>query len=189
MFSLTYEFKLKPTSKQVVIFADWLEQTRRVYNYALAERKDWFKSRSCQINACSLKSEYIIPADSKRPTYANQCKALTAYRKTSPNLQRVQSQVLQQALRRLEQAFVSMWEQNHGFPRFKKPGTMRSFVFPQLSKDAIVGNGIKLPIIGWVKFRQSREIPGGANLKQVRIVRREARLVRYADVAVGCSSP
>ncbi|MEI2583106.1 RNA-guided endonuclease InsQ/TnpB family protein [Scytonema sp. PRP1] len=172
MFSLTYEFKLKPTSKQVVIFADWLEQTRRVYNYALAERKDWFKSRSCQINACSLKSEYIIPADSKRPTYANQCKALTAYRKTSPNLQRVQSQVLQQALRRLEQAFVSMWEQNHGFPRFKKPGTMRSFVFPQLSKDAIVGNGIKLPIIGWVKFRQSREIPGGANLKQVRIVRR-----------------
>ncbi|BAZ25475.1 transposase [Kalymmatonema gypsitolerans NIES-4073] len=172
MFSLTYEFKLKPTSKQVVIFADWLEQTRRVYNYALAERKDWFKSRSCQINACSLKSEYIIPADSKRPTYANQCKALTAYRKTSSNLQRVQSQVLQQALRRLEQAFVSMWEQNHGFPRFKKPGTMRSFVFPQLSKDAIVGNGIKLPIIGWVKFRQSREIPGGANLKQVRIVRR-----------------
>ncbi|WP_248277939.1 helix-turn-helix domain-containing protein [Brasilonema sp. UFV-L1] len=48
MFSLTYEFKLKPTSKQAVIFTDWLEQCRRVYNYALAERKDWFKSRSCQ---------------------------------------------------------------------------------------------------------------------------------------------
>ena len=126
MFSLTYEFKLKPTSKQVAIFADWLEQCRLVYNYALAERKDWFKSRSCQINACSLRSEYIIPVDSKRPTYANQCKALTAKRKISPNLQRVQSQVLQQTLRRLEQAFVSMWEQSHGFPRFKKPGTMRS---------------------------------------------------------------
>ncbi|WP_414589044.1 helix-turn-helix domain-containing protein [Scytonema sp. PCC 10023] len=96
MFSLTYEFKLKPTLEQAAIFTDWLEQCRQVYNYALAERKDWFKSRSCQINACSLRSEYIIPADTKRPTYANQCKALTAYRKTSPALQKVQSQVLQQ---------------------------------------------------------------------------------------------
>ena len=68
VFSLTYEFKLKPTSAQITIFEDWLEQCRRVYNYALAERKDWFKSRSCQINACSLHSEYIMPADVKRPT-------------------------------------------------------------------------------------------------------------------------
>ena len=172
MFSLTYEFKLKPTSNQVTIFADWLEQCRQVYNYALAERKDWFKSRSCQVNACSLRSEYIIPPHAKRPTYANQCKALTAYRKTSPNLQRVQSQVLQQTLRRLEQAFVSMWEQSHGFPRFKKPGTMRSFVFPQMSEGSIEKNRVKLPVIGWVKFRASRQIPGDANLKQVRIVRR-----------------
>ena len=54
MFNLTYEFKLKPTVAQVTIFEDWLEQCRRVYNWALAERKDWFKSRSCQINACSF---------------------------------------------------------------------------------------------------------------------------------------
>ncbi len=174
VFSLTYEFKLKPTSAQITIFEDWLEQCRRVYNYALAERKDWFKSRSCQINACSLHSEYIIPADVKRPTYASQCKALTAHRKSNPNLQRVQSQVLQQTLRRLEQAFVSMWEHNHGFPRFKKAGTMRSFVFPQVAMDAVLDGAIKLPVIGWVKFRQSREIPEGASLKQVRIVRRSS---------------
>ena len=85
VFSLTYEYKLKPTSAQVSRFEDWLEQCRRVYNYALAERKDWFKSRSCQINACSLQSEYIIPAETKRPTYASQCQTLTAYRKTSGN--------------------------------------------------------------------------------------------------------
>jgi len=174
VFSLTYEFKLKPTSAQITIFEDWLEQCRRVYNYALAERKDWFKSRRCQISACSLQEEYIIPADVKRPTYASQCKALTAHRKSNPNLQRVQSQVLQQTLRRLEQAFVSMWEHNHGFPRFKKAGTMRSFVFPQVAMDAVLDGAIKLPVIGWVKFRQSREIPEGASLKQVRIVRRSS---------------
>ena len=57
MFSLTYEFKLKPTFSQVSLFEDWLEQCRRVYNYALAERKAWYKSRSCLVNACSLHSE------------------------------------------------------------------------------------------------------------------------------------
>lgn len=49
---------------------------------------------------------------------------------------------------------------------------MRLFVFPQLGKDAIKNSAIKLPVIGWVKFRQSREIPKGPLLKQVRIVRR-----------------
>jgi putative transposase len=172
VLNLTYEFKLKPTTAQVAIFEDWLEQCRRVYNYALTERKDWFKSRSCQINACSLRSEYIIPADKPRPTYASQCKGLTQSRATIPTLKAVQVHVLQQTLKRLERAFVSMWEQKHGFPRFKKVGAMRSFVFPQMGVEPIKNSAVKLPKIGWVKFRQSRLIPHGAALKQVRLVRR-----------------
>lgn len=172
MFSLTYEFKLKPTQDQVSLFEDWLEQCRRVYNYALAERRDWYKSRSCQINSCSIHSEYIIPALVPRPTYASQCKSLTEARKKIPALKDVQSQVLQQTLKRLEQAFVSMWEQSYGFPRFKKPGRMKSFVFPQLGASPLKQGAIKLPVIGWVKFRQSREIPATATIKQARIVKR-----------------
>ena len=63
MFHLVYEFKLKPTAGQIAIFEDWLEQCRRVYNYALALRKHWFESRSCRINACSIRSEFIIRAE------------------------------------------------------------------------------------------------------------------------------
>jgi putative transposase len=125
VFSLTYEFKLQPTKEQIQSFEDWLEINRKVYNYALAERKDWYKSRSCQINACSLRSEYIIQADVPRPTYASQCKSLTVAKQQYPELKRVQSQVLQQTLKRLEQAFVSMWERDFGFPRFKKVGQLR----------------------------------------------------------------
>lgn len=172
MFSLTYEFKLKPTTNQVSLFEDWLEQCRRVYNYALAERKDWYKSRSCQVNACSLHSEYIIPADALRPTYACQCKSLTAAKQNISTLKAVQSQVLQQTLKRVEQAFVSMWEKNFGFPRYKKLGRFKSFVFPQLGKTPLKEGMINLPKIGWVKFRQSREIPGEALVKQARIVKR-----------------
>ncbi len=172
MFNLTYEFKLKPTVAQVTIFEDWLEQCRRVYNWALAERKDWFKSRSCQINACSIRAEYIIPAAQTRPTYASQCKSLTQARGTIPALKAVQVHVLQQTLKRLERAFVNMWEQKHGFPRFKKVGKMRSFVFPQMGIEPIKNSAVKLPKIGWVQFRQSREIPSDAILKQVRVVKR-----------------
>ena len=172
MFNLTYEFKLKPTTGQTAIFEDWLEQCRRVYNYALGERKNWFKSRSCQINACSIRSEFIIGAETKRPTYASQCKSLTTARANIPALAAVAVHVLQQTLKRLEKAFVSMWEQKHGFPRFKKAGTMRSFVFPQLGVNPVQNQAVKLPKIGLVKFHQSRPIPDGATIKQARIVRR-----------------
>lgn len=172
VFNLTYEFKFKPTQEQANIFEQWLEINRRVYNYALLLRKDWYKSRSCQINACSIRSEYIIPADTPRPTYASQCKALTEAKKTNPDLKLVQSQVLQQTLKRLEVAFVAMWERNHGFPRFKKPGRMRSFVFPQMDGDRLASGKINLPKIGWVKFRQSRTIPDGGVLKQACVVKR-----------------
>ena len=174
MFNLTYEFKLRPATTQVAIFEEWLEQCRRVYNYALAERKDWFKSRSCQINACSLRSEYIISADKPRPTYASQCKSLTQARATIPALEAVQVHVLQQTLKRLERAFVSMWEQKHGFPRFKKLGTMRSFVFPQLGVTPVKNGAVKLPKIGWIKFRQSRPMPDDAVVKQARVVKRSS---------------
>ena len=174
MFNLTFEFKLKPTAAQVAVFEDWLEQCRKVYNYALRERKDWYNSRKCQINSCSTHGEYIVPADAPRPTYSSQCKALTAYRKTSPALGRVNAQVLQQTLRRLEKAFVSMWEQNHGFPRFKKQGALKSFVFPQLGATFHQGNRFKLPVIGAIKFWQSRPIPDGAIAKQARVVKRSS---------------
>ncbi|MGF1479033.1 MAG: helix-turn-helix domain-containing protein [Cyanophyceae cyanobacterium] len=40
-----------------------LEVCRQVWNYALRERKDWIASRQCPVSTCSLRSEYIRPAD------------------------------------------------------------------------------------------------------------------------------
>ncbi len=172
MLVLTYEFKLKPTTEQVSIFESWLIACRKVYNYALAERKDWVRSRKCAINACSLEKEYIIPANSKRPTYLTQCKSLTKARKDFPELGKVHVHVLQHTLKRLENAYVAMWDRGHGLPRFKSTKRMRSFVYPQMGVKPLKNNQVKLPKIGWVKMRQSRPIPDGFELKQVRIVRR-----------------
>ena len=172
MLTRTYEFKLKPTVEQVSIFESWLVACRQVYNYGLAERKAWVNSRKCEINACSLEQEYIIPAHAKRPTYLSQCKALTQARKDFSELGAVHVHILQHTLKRLENAFVAMWDRGHGFPRFKSTKRMRSFVYPQMGVNPLRKYAVKLPKIGWVKMRMSRPIPEGFELKQVRVVRR-----------------
>jgi putative transposase len=153
MLNLTYEYKLIPTDAQRQTFVTWLDICRKVYNFALRERKDWVNSRSGDINSCSLKQEYIIPADAPRPTFARQCKTLSEAKKTIPELKLPHTHVLQQVLRQLEAAFVAMWERGHGFPRFKK--RMRSFVFPQLNLESVQrfdgANWVNLPKIGPVK--------------------------------------
>lgn len=188
MLTRTYEFKLKPTTEQVSLFESWLIACRQVYNYALAERKAWVNSRKCEINACSIEREYIIPADTKRPTYLTQCKALTQARKDFEELGNVHVHVLQHTLKRLENAFVSMWDRGHGFPRFKSTHRMRSFTYPQLGVNPLKPGAVKLPKIGWVKMYQSRDIPEGFELKQVRVVKRVsgwyAMLVLRLDVSV-----
>lgn len=185
MFCLTYEFRLQPNRQQLAIFEDWLEINRKVYNYALAERKHWYKSRSCQINCCSLHSDYIISVDTPRPTFALQCKSLTVAKEQYPDLKRVAAQVLQQTLKRVESAFTSMWERNFGFPRFKKVGQLRSFVFSQPGKNPFQQGLVKLPVIGAVKFRQLRDIPSDATVKQTRIVKQTSQICPNCQTQTG----
>ena len=188
MLNLTYEYKIQPTRQQENTLLTWLETCRKVYNYALRERKDWSKSRKCSINSCSIKQEYIISTDTPYPNYHKQCKSLTVAKEKNPELNDVHSQVLQQTLNTLDKAFESMRARGFGFPRFKKSGQMRSFLFPLMGKNPINGNRLKLPKIGTVRLRQSRPIPDGFTLKQCRVVKRVSgwyvMLVLQCDVKV-----
>nr|WP_287520568.1 helix-turn-helix domain-containing protein [Okeania sp. SIO2C2] len=67
MLTLTYEFKLSPSQQEIAIIEDMLATCRKVWNYALRERKDWINSRKCAVNCCSLHQEYIIPGDAPYP--------------------------------------------------------------------------------------------------------------------------
>ncbi len=111
------------------MFEEWLETHRRVYNYAVSERKDWYKSRSCRLNACSLHSCYIIPADAPRPTFASQCKSLTVARKESEYLKRVNAQSLQQTLRRLEKHEREYVGKESWVPKIQEAGKNAVFLF------------------------------------------------------------
>ncbi|MGL5924642.1 RNA-guided endonuclease InsQ/TnpB family protein [Chroococcidiopsis sp.] len=193
MLNLTYSYRIYPNVSAESIMLDWLEQSRRVYNYALAERRDWIKSRKCAVNACSLKSEYIIPADTPYPNYYAQKRNLTQTRKVIPALDNVHSQVLQETLARLDKSFRSMQERGFGFPRFKKYGQMRSLLFPQFKANPVTGWYIKLPKIGAVRINLHRPIPEGMVVKQVRVVKKAsgwyAMLVLQSDVAIPDAIP
>jgi putative transposase len=169
---MTWEFKLEPSPGQVAEIERILEVCRNVWNFALRERKDWLNSRKSPVNACSIAGEYILPADEPFPSYHVQAKRLTRAKHKYPELQTVNAQALQQVLRTLERAFEEMKSQGRGFPRFKKRGRMRSVVFPQMLKHCIAAEGIKLPQLGFVKMRWSRQIPELFEVKQARIVRK-----------------
>ena len=203
MLILTYRYRIYPNLQQELQMLEWLETCRKVYNYALRERKDWMNSRKCSVNACSLQSEYIIPADVPYPDYYRQKKALTEAKKTNPGLKAVHSQVLQDVIGRVDAAFAAMKQRGHGSPRFKKFGQFKSFLFPQIDNDAIAGNQtavattggtpatrclIKLPKLGKVAINLHRPIPDGFRMKTARIIRKASgwyvALVIQADVSV-----
>ncbi|HAZ48975.1 MAG TPA: transposase [Cyanobacteria bacterium UBA11369] len=172
MLTLTYGYKINPAPDQAAIIDHTLEVCRKVWNYALRERKDWINSRKCRVDACSLHSEYIIPVDAPYPSKSFQEKALTSAKKTNEELRSVNAQVLQQVLRKLDTAFEDMKRKGYGFPRFKKFGQMRSFVYPQMLKDPMGQGWIKLPQLGKVEVIMHRLIPSGFELKQARIVKK-----------------
>jgi putative transposase len=189
MLTLTYEYKLIPTQAQIDEMEHILEVCASVWNHALRERKDWMASRKCPVNACSLQREYIMSVDAPYPGYTEQCKALTEAKKTDARLSSVNAQVLQQVLKKLDKAFKDMKDRDFGFPRFKKRGAMRSFVFPQLGKNPISQGRIKLPCIGGVQFRQSRPAPDGFNVKQARIVKRASGFYLMLTFQANVDSP
>ena len=172
MLTLTYEFKLEPTSEQIAYIENTLEVCRSVWNFALRHRKDWCKARKSPVNACSIDKEYIMSVDEPFPDYHKQAKYLTEAKKNNDFLSSANAQVLQQTLRALDRAWDNMRGRGFGFPRFKNKYRMRSFVFPQLNKNPISGKSIKLPGLKEVRWRMSRPIPDGFVPKQARIVRK-----------------
>jgi len=193
MLNLTYSYRIYPDASQEATMLDWLEQCRRVYNYALGERKDWINSRKCQVNACNIRSEYIISADTPYPNYYAQKRNLTQARKVIPELDAVHSQVLQEALARLDKSFRFMQQREFGFPRFKKFGQFKSLLFPQFKTNPVTGWQIKLPKIGAVQINLHRSIPEGMVVKQVRVVKKASgwygMLVLESDVSIADAMP
>ena len=200
MLMMNYRYRIYPSADQPAQMRLVLETCRGVYNYALRELKDWLASRKCDVDRCSLSKEYIVPADAPFPSYHLQQNNLPKAKKVNPKLKSVHSQVLQTTVRRLHDTWNNFRSRGFGFPRFKKFGQFKSFLYPQFNTSTPLGvdpersrrvkknpihNGtIDLPKIGQVAINLHRPIPDGFTVKQVRVLSRARHTQWYVVVTI-----
>jgi putative transposase len=103
----------------------------------------------------------------RRSVVDAQITLVTQLKKQLPFLKEVNSTVLQQVVRRVDDAFKGFFEEGRGYPNFKNRSNFKSF---QYATGVIIsGSKIYLPGIGWMRFYKSRELPAGFEIKTVTI--------------------
>lgn len=140
-----YKFELMPNGAQTRAMRQYAGCCRVVYNKALAWQNEQYQADN------TFKFSYV-----KIANLLPQWKAELTWLKDAP------SQALQQSLKNLESSFRNFFAKRTDFPKFKKKGVHDSFRFPQGFKIEQQNNRIFLPKLGWVRYRNSREMLGTA---------------------------
>ncbi|MFU2137018.1 RNA-guided endonuclease InsQ/TnpB family protein [Gallibacterium anatis] len=138
-----FKFEIMPNGNQIRRIKQFCGCSRFVFNRALAWQNEQYEQDN------SFKFSYTKIAN-----------LLPQWKKELVWLKECHSQVLQQSLKDLESAFKNFFQQRSDFPKFKKKGVKESFRFPQGCKLEQNNNRIWLPKIGWVRYRNSREVIG-----------------------------
>lgn len=112
----------------------------------------------------------------KKPGYAGLCKLLTGWRNNAETVWLADAPVhpLQQTLRDLERAGINFFARRADFPRFRKKGQSDSFRYPDPKKikSDQAHKRLFLPRLGWLRYRNSRDVPG--TVKNVTVSTRRA---------------
>lgn len=95
-------------------------------------------------------------------SYAKMTAWLVEWKRTPETqwLKDAPSQPLQLVMKDLERAYKNFFQKRASFPRFKKRGQHDAFRYPQGVKLDQENNRISLPKLGWIRYRNSREIVG-----------------------------
>ena len=145
----TYKYRLYPAKAHQTLLAKQLEECRWLYNHMLEHRKhawEWYGvSLSCY----------------------DQINTLPELKKSRPSLCLVQSQVLQNVVKRVDLAFKAFFRRlkegavDPGYPRFRGKDRYDSMTFPQGNVGfALVGNTLRLFGVGKVSVLVHRELEG-----------------------------
>ena len=138
-----FKFEIMPNGEQLRKMKQFCGCSRFVFNRALA----WQKERYEQDN-------------NHKFSYTQIANLLPHWKKELTWLKDCHSQVLQQSLKDLESAFKNFFQQRANFPKFKCRGNKDSFRYPQGIKLEQHNSRIYLPKIGWVRYRNSRDVQG-----------------------------
>ncbi|MEQ9671657.1 RNA-guided endonuclease InsQ/TnpB family protein [Coleofasciculus sp. G2-EDA-02] len=185
-FKLNYQYRIVPSKEQLNQLNDWLYKLCRIHNLMLEERFNWWECNRTPVNACSICITHL-PQLKDQPTYYSQKRATHWSRESHKYLyEGVHSQVIQEAIKRVEDTFNRFIKgdlngKRSGKPRFKSVRRYRTFSIPQLKSDCLsvtanphrTQNGgtrrdiayVNLPALGQVKLIYHRPIPEGFTIK------------------------
>ncbi len=150
-----YKFLLRPTAKQAAALGACLEDHRQLYNAALEERREAWKTRAASVG------------------YYHQATQLPAIREADPGGQgRWSAGSQQQTLRRLDKAFAAFFRrvkagQKPGYPRFRGRGWFDTVDWPA-QKNGARWDSVPDPAVtrvyllgvGHVRVHQHRAVQG-----------------------------
>ncbi|OCA88380.1 transposase [Bacillus sp. FJAT-27225] len=139
-----YKFRIYPTKEQEILIAKTIGCSRFVFNRFLARWNELYKQtgKGLTYNSCSAE--------------------LTLLKKKLSWLKEVDSIALQSSLKNLSDAYTRFFKKQNNAPRFKsKKNKVQSYTTKETNGNiAVIGNKIKLPKLGFVRFAKSREVKG-----------------------------
>ncbi|MEW2138509.1 transposase [Streptomyces sp. NPDC005409] len=142
------KYRAYRTVDQDQVLTGWGHTARALWNVALEQRVYLWEQRRYTLRS------------------AEQCEQLTAARTDLDWIGDLPAQAGQQILRSLDRAYDNFWNAGHpaGFPVRKKRGHRLSVPFPGQAVEVRKLNRkwaeVRLPKLGWLRFRLSRAIGG-----------------------------
>lgn len=165
-----FTFRLYPTPDQEDVFSRFAGVCRLVWNLALEQRRDhWRRYQATTGNNLN---------------YVTQARELTLLRAEVDFVRAVHVTPLQRALKALDEAYRRAWQGLGGYPVPKKKGVHDAFSFA--GREIVLENinhrwgRIRLPKIGWVRFRLTRPLAG--TIREATV----SRTVLGWQVSIGC---
>lgn len=158
----TFEFKIRPNKHFVAACEQTLESCRQLYNAALEERIDCYKTTGKTLN------------------YVEQSRHLTQARREVEGVSNIYRDIQSDVLDRLEKAYANFFRRvkegstTPGFPRFKSRDRYASFSCQRRERDPfpIKGDRLKFPGLGSCRVRLSPYAEDQGRCHYVRMIRR-----------------
>ncbi|TKK91551.1 transposase [Herbidospora galbida] len=147
-------YRLSPTPAQEAALAEHCGHARFVWNLAVEQHSFW------------------KPGGGSAPGFAEQCRQLTEARTEFEWLRNGSVVVQQQALKDFAQAMANFFRRTHNRPTWRKRGQNEGFRIVAITPSDVrrlsrhVGE-VKVPKVGWVRFRWSRSVPDGVKSYRV----------------------
>ena len=136
------KFKIEPNGNQLRALRQFAGNARKVWNLALAREHTQYAAGEPFTNTYGMNDW------------------LPAWKKAVPYLQASPAQTLQQVMADLNQGYQNFFEKRAAHPVFKKKGHHDSFRYPQGDKLDQKNSRIFLPKLGWLRYRNSRDVFG-----------------------------